>query len=83
MNVAEGGGDKHADGFPSGWYHHSVSFDSLLTGVAITRYAQQRAQWLAAWFESDLLGGLLSELAKVSKSPNRQCSTMWKNYWRD
>jgi hypothetical protein len=37
-----------------------------------SRYAQQRAQWLAVWLESELLGGLLTELrqgAEVPQSP--------------
>ena len=33
------------------------------------RYAQQRAEWLAAWLERELLGDLLSELRQGAEVP--------------
>jgi len=37
-----------------------------------SRYAQQRADWLAKWLEEELLGGLLDELRYGAELPERQ-----------
>ena len=34
------------------------------------QYAQRRAQWLAAWLESELLGGLLTDLRQGAEVPD-------------
>ncbi len=37
-----------------------------------SRYAQQRADWLAQWLERELLGGLLDELRHGAELPQRE-----------
>jgi hypothetical protein len=41
-----------------------------LFGRLQTRYAQQRADWLARWLEQELLGGLLAELREGAGVPD-------------